>query len=569
MGSEVQQSLWAFVSSAAALVGFSLCLIVVAAAQSKDVTSQSALGQISGHVYRSDTGEPIPKAQVGLWAADEATAQAAGGQRIVRTSADGTFVFFDLPAGTYQIGGWRNGFTEFSWPQNEEQAERLHREMSVSLKPGQKLENLALRLHPAGVIAGRITDEEREPVSGVEVYVLFAKFVRGGRRQINAMGRAVTDDLGNFRVANLPPGPYYVRAGGLITQETRHMQTFGLKEDPAGGMRYHNTYYPGTSSLDEAQVLHVTPEGTNDIQFTVATERTYTIAGKVLGKSALERAEEVRYIARDSEGYMFSVDDGSAEVAPDGSFKTSPLPPGDYTLSADVNRQGVETELGYASVRIVDSNEHADIQIGHAIEVHGKVEAPQGFPLQGTKIALETFGPGFYLLHEAAVDSSARFVIPNIPPGDDMFTLLESSQESAYVKKAVCNGRDYASSVFTLALDTTLDCTVTLANDMGVVHGKVMNGENPAPRVVVVLIPESKDLRRIPCYTLTSKTDAAGEYKISGVIPGDYLLFAVPPSPDNAHFAVDFAGSHRGSAERVELNTPGVQAINLKLTSLE
>jgi hypothetical protein len=102
-----------------------------------------------------------------------------------------------------------------------------------------------------------------------------------------------------------------------------------------------------------------------------------------------------------------------------------------------------------------------------------------------------------------------------------------------------------------------------------VIRGKVINGDDPITKVVVVLIPESKELRRIPRYTLTSTTDAAGEYRISGVIPGDYLLFAVPPSPDNKHFALDFADRHRASVERIGMKTSGMQTVNLKLTNLE
>src|SRR5271167_2932068 len=91
---------------------FLLTPAVVTAAQTNDNprASKSKLGQISGHVYRSDTGEPVPKAQVELYPADPDTAKAAGPERIVRTDSDGTFVFLDLPAGTFGVSAWRNGF---------------------------------------------------------------------------------------------------------------------------------------------------------------------------------------------------------------------------------------------------------------------------------------------------------------------------------------------------------------------------------------------------------------------------------------------------------------------------
>src|SRR5216684_2047135 len=188
-----------------------LTLAMVTAAQTKDYPQppKSSLGQILGRVSRSDTGEPVPKAQVEVYPGDPDTAEAAGPERIVRTGADGTFVFPDLPAGTYGASVSRNGFSEFSPQEND------HGKF-VTLKPGEKLEGLALRLHPTGAIAGRVSDEDGEAVQGLEVFALRINFQPGGRKQVSAFAQTVTDDLGNFRLPNLPPGSYYVSAGGLI-----------------------------------------------------------------------------------------------------------------------------------------------------------------------------------------------------------------------------------------------------------------------------------------------------------------------------------------------------------------
>jgi len=252
---------------------FALCIVLalllipgaVTAAQTNDSPqpSKSVLGQISGHVYRSDTSEPVPKAQVGLYPSDSDTAKAAA-ERIVRSGTDGTFVFPDLPAGTYGVGVWRNGFSEHS-PQEQEDDHG----QSVTLKPGQKVDSLTLHLHPTGVIAGQISDEDGEAVLGVELFALRINFLPGGQKQVSAVGRTVTDDLGNFRLPNLEPGSYLISAGGLIEHP---MGAHELKESPTGGVQYRNTFYPGTSSLDEAQVLKVEPGVTsNDVRFTVPT----------------------------------------------------------------------------------------------------------------------------------------------------------------------------------------------------------------------------------------------------------------------------------------------------------
>lgn len=562
-----KSALFVFRLAATLCILFLLTHAAITAAQTKDYSqpSKSALGQVSGRVSRSDTGEPVSKAQVELYPGNPETAEAAGPERIVRSRTDGTFGFPDLPAGTYGVSVSHNGFSEFSLQEQENEQGQF-----ITLKPGEKLEGLALRLHPTGAIAGHVSDEDGEAVQGLEVFALRVNFQPGGRKQLSAFAQAVTDDLGNFRLPNLPPGSYYVSAGGLIQHP---MGAVGLKQSPAGGVQYRNTFYPGTSALDEAQVLKVGPQlTTDDIRFTVPAERNYSITGKVLsgvGRPKLKDAE-VSCKRVDAGAYTFGSLGETVQMESDHSFKFSSLPPGDYTLSVKTIDAGIENELGFASIRVADSNVHANIDLGRAAEVHGSVEAPQGLSVAGKRITLQTFASGFYLLHEAGIDAGGRFVVTNVPPGEFIFTVSDArGEESAYVKKAICNGTDYASREFTLAVGTALDCDVTLAGDTGTIHGKVTDGEDPAPGLVVVLVPESKQLRKIPRYTLTAHTELTGQYKIAGVIPGDYLMFAVPPDVDHGYFSLDFPDRRIDIAAHVSIDPSTIQAVNLKFSKAE
>jgi hypothetical protein len=100
-------------------------------------------------------------------------------------------------------------------------------------------------------------------------------------------------------------------------------------------------------------------------------------------------------------------------------------------------------------------------------------------------------------------------------------------------------------------------------------HGKVTDGENPAPGLVVVLVPESRQLRRIPRYTLTAHTDVSSQYKIAGVVPGDYLRLAVPPNAYHSYFSLDFPERHSDIAARVSVDPCTTQVVNLKSSKVE
>lgn len=565
-----------FLASGAALHLFPVVLFTaLSLAQSKDDRSMATpkpLGQVSGHVYRADTGEPIPKTLVSLRPTDEATAKATE-QRSVRTGPDGAFTFTDLPGGNYDVGTWRNGYAEYPGSLDPDSSDRELGNRKVVLKPGQIVQDMVLHLYPAGVISGQVLDEDQDPVYGLQVFALRIDFKKGGQRNILLAAQTITDDLGNYRLPDLPPGSYFVRAGGLMQRPMREMQAMSVKEGPAGRVQYQNTFYPGTSSLSEAQPVQVGPlTEARDTRFTVPTERTFAVRGKVLPGAAPppKGSVEIECTSPEDIGYNFGMGPSTA-AEPDGSFKIAGLPPGDYTLTATATNQGVSNDLGFASVHISDADVHADVEIGHAAEVYGKVDVPPEVSLRGKRIQLATFGPGFYLLHQSSeLDRTGRFDIRTVPPGIFTFSLSNSEgDESVYVKKAVCGGHDYATREFSLSAESRLDCDVTLARDTGTVHGKVTSSDKPVTAAVVVMIPASPELRKVPRYTLVSKTDAAGQYKLAAVIPTDYLLFAVLNSPDHAYFDPAFVDRNTLNSENVTVNSGTAQTVDLKLSSLK
>src|SRR6185436_2394871 len=81
----------------------------------------------------------------------------------------------------------------------------------LNLKEGDKLLTLEVKMVRQGIVAGRVTDRDGEAIPNMQVRVSRYQY-SGGKRQMVMAGNATTDDRGDFRVANLPPGRYFVSA---------------------------------------------------------------------------------------------------------------------------------------------------------------------------------------------------------------------------------------------------------------------------------------------------------------------------------------------------------------------
>ena len=73
------------------------------------------------------------------------------------------------------------------------------------------MKSLSIIMTPQGVIAGKVLDQDGDPVAMVQVQVMRYSYARG-RKQLQPTGTASTNDLGEYRVGNLAPGRYYISA---------------------------------------------------------------------------------------------------------------------------------------------------------------------------------------------------------------------------------------------------------------------------------------------------------------------------------------------------------------------
>lgn len=213
---------------------------------------------LSGTVVNSLTGEPIRRAMVEIF---------VGGEKGALTDAAGHFEFSGLPGGTTAVRAHKPGF--FS-EQDRGRGEFIEPPL-VSVGP--EAQPVVVKLLPEGVIAGRILSEG-EPVENIPVSLMTVR-MREGRRQVEQRGNASSDEDGEFRIANLLPGTYYLVFG----PSWRGNAPLGSKEVRESG--YREIFYQSGESVESATPLVVGAGQRIVADVSVKLEPWYHIRGVV------------------------------------------------------------------------------------------------------------------------------------------------------------------------------------------------------------------------------------------------------------------------------------------------
>jgi len=162
-------------------------------------TTQATRAAIAGVVTKDPGSVPLKKALIELIA----ESQRDGGNYTALTGVDGSFHLENLVPGRYRLFVERTGYQEI---------DKRHRRSDgrvLTLSAGQEMKDLVIRLQAAAVVEGRVTDEDGDPMPEAQVAVLRQTFV-AGRIHWEQAGAERTNDLGEYRIAGLAAGNYFV-----------------------------------------------------------------------------------------------------------------------------------------------------------------------------------------------------------------------------------------------------------------------------------------------------------------------------------------------------------------------
>lgn len=528
-------------------------LFVVAATllAQEPAAEPSALGVVGGVVIDVTTQMPISKVAVSLRSADLQNEESFDG----RTDDEGKFTIENVKPGRYHAYLRRNQYVR-----SDGGASSLRRNAILDVGPGQLIDDLVLGLQPAGVITGRVADEDGDPVEGLLVQVLRAIYLEGSPQLLGA-GSSQTNDKGEYRIYGLPPGAYYVRASA----QGRNAANDAGEPSADGVLRYVDTYYPGTQ--DVAQAILLRPTGAAEIQgidLRMMRARTLRISGRVVdgetGRPGL--AGFLAVLSRDKAGEQPAL--RRLNVRPeDGGFEGDGLRPGSYRLEASISLTGSTRGYAVYDFDLTDQSiENMQLRTLPSFSVNGRVvvegdrntELPK--PMQ---ISLELPGAHSLISPSALVEDNNQFVLEAVVA--ESYRVGAYGLGDLYLKAARYRGRDASAEPVRIE-EGGGELEIVLSANAARLDGQITRDDEGVPGANVVLIPD--DRARKDLYHSTA-TDQYGVYAITGIAPGRYKVFAWERIDYSAWLDPNVLAAVESQGVRVELEEKDAKRVSPEL----
>lgn len=520
-----------------------LRLLLLAAAAIAVVAQPRGSGVISGLVMSRSTGEPVRKAVITLtWRGTPicwATAQ---------SDASGRFTFSGLPAGAYEIRAGKDGMGSAIW--GAESMSELGK--MLALRDNEQRTDVVLRLVRPASISGVVLDADGDSLTAAQVSVFVEGYPRG-KKDLVPRGSFRTNDRGEYRISNLPPGRYYVFAGDQTPM--------GYAGSP--GMNSNRLllpqFYGGSQDWKRvAPLVLASGSQMRGIDFRLTSSPTVVIRGKLSGlpdgapsSPPAPGAPGQQFgpqqhvsinIARLSDDNSRHQTMSSGAGPPDYAFRFENLAPGTYELTA---MYSAENKTWWAVQKVEAQSEmETSLTLAPATELKGQVqaegEAAQAGPFtvnltRGDVRMQGRFGGGAGGANQlmAKTGPDGKFTIGQVPPG--VWDIgVSPIPKGGYLKSMHLGKQDVLTEEMVIGPGTDLPLNIVVSARGARVEGTIQQAgqqEGKDPKRLLVLLAPTGKFRAVMSFFAVSGTDTDGKFQLTGITPGKYKLFAFEQLP--------------------------------------
>jgi protocatechuate 3,4-dioxygenase beta subunit len=542
-----------------------LCCAVWVSATIGGAASQNAASpadaakppSIEGRVL-SLAGEPVRKAVVTV----EATGAKAHSYSAV-TNSEGRFSLDSVEPGDYRMVVERAGYLKQGYGSDEPGEFGS----VITLAAEQRLTDLVVRLTPEASVAGRVVDEDSDPVGDVNVRLYRYAYDPAGLR-LRQVASNPTDSTGAFRLSGVPPGRYHLVACPRVAAVAPPAPAphNGEKAEYA----YETTYYPGVAEPMAAQQILVSAgDGQSLGDLTLHKTRVVHVRGRVDFGAVLDaRRLVIRAISTDNRSAVEFFDAPSAGLSPaDGSFDLAGVTPGSYTIMV-TTLSGAIKILGRLGIDVGERDvNNVAITLPPGAEVAGTIvyagsPAPEK-TAQSPMVMLIAADPGS-VNHPHQYVRDGSFDLKDVNPARYRIRITGIPEDAYLQGIASSAGEDLVAN----DLDLTRgggrrQITVTLKRSPARIDGSVQDGDgHHLARIVATLAPRPLDLRYAHRYGRTT-SDKDGRFSLGGLPPGAYCVYLWSRLDEADEFNSELLERSASRCHPVSLQEGGHESLDL------
>ena len=473
--------------------------------------------ELRGAVINSGTGEGISGALVEGYFPD---------RRVQFSGSDGSFVFEDIPRGRYSIAARKPGFFNQAelgqWNAGFKSMRTVPADAEVIVK-----------LTPEAIIYGDVTNEDGAAVERITVKAERWQ-TEDGRSQLEVAGNTATDDQGNFRIAELRPGTYYLRFESVNRGGRRNY--FELQRNNAKEQGYGTEFYPGVADRASASAIAVRAGAQVHVTQIMSKLRLFEISGIIHGAGP---ESGVNLNLNNEEGDMAQ---SSVHFdAKTGEFQMPGIPPGMYVLSATAWSQrgnGVQSQRETSSA-LLPIHVHSDISglnltLGPGISVRVVVHDERSHgetTINGNLVFVRMISKEFPQITQAVSAPSperlgrgpAKF--SGLMP--EVYSVEATTNQWGYVAALQCGEVNLLRDDMIVGAGTAPPpIEATLRDDGAQLNLTVAENGEPVAANVVVFSEEK------PKASLLIRTNETGQVSTGSVAPGTYEVIALENAED-------------------------------------
>ena len=484
------------------------------AAQSKEAT-----GSIAGRVTIDD--RPARGVTVLLVSAENTSIEKAASK--AKTDQEGHFQMKGVPAGSYSLQAFAPGLIGTS--------DNLYGRQGkvINLFDGEAAEGVEISLRPGGVITGRVTDTDGQPVIQESLRLVSANDqLRKQPIYLPYNFMFSTDDRGVYRLFGVPPGRYLV---GVGVDNSDHGARFNV-----GNTYYPLTYHPDATEEAKATIVEIA-SGSEVSGVDIVLGRKsqgFSVSGRIVdavsGKPVVGMM--YGYGSRDAQGgRLNSTSFTSSTSNVRGEFRLEGVTPGQYAAFASPPFDSdMYSDIGTFTVSDSDVNGVVvKVHIGSKIVGSVIIEGADGQPgaPRVSEVRLAIYSGSLNVAprsNQVRIDPDGSFRTSGLPRGIATFTTVYPSPKGLALVRVERDGVEQKSGIEVGSDEEITGVKVVFAYGMGSIRGqvKVDGGDITAGTMMFLQIRRAGTNQ--PLNVRMPPVDLRGRFVIDGLQPGEYEL---------------------------------------------